>query len=288
MYISPDTPIGASIRDVAALFHVCGVDDPKVSARFLAQAACNFSAAELVARMDEPLGASAAEKLVNFVARRLRHEPVSRILGRRHFWRNEFLIDPSVLDPRPETELILETALARLAARRNEPLRILDLGTGSGALLCALLQEFPASVGTGVDLSRPACRIATENLQRLGLSARGSILNSNWRDQPIDDEWDLIVSNPPYIASGQIADLSPDVRDWDPHLALDGGVDGLDAYRVLAPILMGRLATTGLALLEIAFDQELTATAILHASGLQIIETRHDLSGRPRVLVVKK
>jgi release factor glutamine methyltransferase len=216
--------------------------------------------------------------------RRLAGEPLSRILGRREFWSLSFTIAPDVLDPRPETETIVEAALADFAGRRDEALRILDLGVGSGALLCALLTEFPNASGIGVDLSARAVEIAKANLAALGLSERGEARVGDW-GRGLDREFDLVVSNPPYIRAGDIAGLDREVRDHDPRLALDGGPDGLDAYRALAPQLARLLKPgEGQFYLEFGEGQAEDVRDILATMGLEACAVLTDLSGRARAI----
>lgn len=276
------------MTDVSKLLASCGVDEPAESARNLVAAACNISRAELLARQNDRISQAAAGTLSEFVRRRLRHEPVSRILGHRSFWNSEFSLSPAVLDPRPETETLIEAAIARLATRKEQALRILDLGAGSGAILCSLLQEFTNGVGLGVEVSPEACAVAHENIHRLGLGNRASILNVDWSQFKPGHSWDLIVSNPPYIPTETITTLSRDVREWDPVMALNGGKDGLAAYRVLAGLVGPWLADDGLCLLEIGFDQEDTVPGILGATGLVAEAVLRDLSGNPRIVVAKK
>ncbi len=182
---------------------------------------------------------------------------MSRILGRREFWGLTFSVRPDILDPRPDTELLVETALAHAKARGlvNAPLRILDLGTGSGCLLAALLSELPQARGIAVDVSRQALSAAQENLRRLGLRHRAAFLCGDWAAAISSASFDIIVSNPPYIVSSAIGELDREVRGFDPHLALDGGPDGLAAYRALVPQAVKCLKEGALLLLETGFGQ---------------------------------
>lgn len=276
------------MRQAETLLAEAGIEDARVSVRLLASAACKTSAASLIAHDAIAIGDEAARQLSGFVARRLRHEPVSRILGSRSFWKGEFRISSAVLDPRPDTETLIEAVLLHFADRRIDPLNILDIGTGSGVILCSLLQEFPAATGLGIDISARACAIAQQNAEELGLAGRASITNIGWAGLPAGPGWDLIVSNPPYISTGALPFLEPEVQQWDPSLALDGGTDGLDAYRSLGPIIRERLAASGLGALEIGHDQGETVPAIMRQCGLKHIETVRDLGGRARVVVVKR
>jgi release factor glutamine methyltransferase len=259
------------------------VDQPAREARLLLAAAGALEASELIGAPEAPLGA-AAPRLEGFAARRAAGEPLSRILGRREFWSLSLAISPDVLDPRPETETIVEAALAKFAARRGEPVAILDLGVGSGALLAALLSEFPAARGLGVDVSERAGRIARANLDSLGLGERAEIRVGDW-GAGLDGPFDLIVSNPPYIRSGEIAGLAREVRDHDPLLALDGGEDGLEAYRALLPEVARLLApSSGWFFLEVGAGQAEAVERIAAAAGLADLATFDDLAGVARVV----
>ena len=281
---APATARAAAQQRLAATLAECGIDEAALDARLLVCAAAGISHADLIRDPDLALGDSAARRLADFAARRIAREPVSRILGFRGFWDLDLLVTPDVLDPRPETETLIEAAREMLASRRTAPLRIVDLGTGSGALLCALLTEFPAATGLGIELSAPACEVARHNLARCGLASRGEIRNGDWavaRDQ----RFDLAVANPPYIASDLIPALAPEVRNHDPRLALDGGPDGLDAYRAIARLLPQILASEGLAILETGAEQSEAVAALIRPAGLAGVSLRRDLAGRARAIV---
>jgi release factor glutamine methyltransferase len=204
-------------------------------------------------------------------------------LGWREFWSMRFRVTPDTLDPRPDTETLIETAAELFARRRGDALRIVDFGTGTGAILAALLAEFPQASGVGVDLSPAAVVVARDNLTRLGFAARAEIFVGDW-DEGLDGRFDLIASNPPYIENSVIEGLAPEVRLHDPLLALDGGADGLTAYRALARVAARRLAPGGLALFEVGFDQAEAVGALLAAQGLTPITPCADLSGVARVV----
>lgn len=224
--------------------------------------------------------------MAGWLARRLEGEPVSRILGRRDFWGLSLAIGPDVLDPRPETEGLIGAVLDALGARRDDPLQILDLGTGSGAILCALLHELPAARGLGIDRSPAACRMARANIANLGLAARGALVCGDWSDT-LDAAFDAVVSNPPYIRSGDIASLDRDVRAYDPLPALDGGEDGLDAFRAIAPRLGSLVRTGGVAAFECGWDQGESVAAVLRGS-LVGVRVYRDLAGFDRVVLGTK
>ena len=256
--------------------------EPAREARLLLAAAGALRASDLVGAPEAPLGA-AARRVSAFAARRAAGEPLSRILGRREFWSLSLAISPDALDPRPETETIVEAALATFAARRGEPIALLDLGVGSGALLCALLSEFPAARGIGVDVSEGAANVARANVEALGLTNRAEIRLGDW-GAGLDGPFDLIAANPPYVRSGEIATLAREVRDHDPRLALDGGEDGLDAYRALLPQIARLLAFEGWFFLEVGAGQAEAVEQIAAEAGLADLVIVPDLAGIARVV----
>jgi release factor glutamine methyltransferase len=219
----------------------------------------------------------------SFVCRRLAHEPVAYIVGHKEFWSLDFEVGAGALIPRPETETLIEHALRELPDRTH-PYRILDLGTGSGCLLMSLLREFPNATSVGIDSSDAALSWAKRNVARHGLGERCELSNLDWAE--VDGHFDLIVSNPPYIPTADIAGLQPDVRDFEPKEALDGGPDGLAAYRAIAPVLKRNLRVHGLALLEIGAGQHQMVEKIMGTEGLPT-RTKPDLAGIPRCMVVR-
>lgn len=212
------------------------------------------------------------------------NEPVSRILGHREFWSLSFAITPAVLDPRPDTEGLVGSVLDAIGGRREVPLKILDLGTGSGAILCALLGELPTASGVGIDRSFEACRQAQANVIRLGLDARGSIV-CGWWTEPLGARFDLIVSNPPYIRRAELEHLPPEVRRFDPIEALDGGDDGLDAYRAIIARLPSVLVPGGVAAFECGVDQAELIAGLMRGVAFECVMTYKDLAGRDRVVL---
>lgn len=219
-----------------------------------------------------------------FIARRLAREPIAYITGHKEFWSLDFAVGPGVLIPRPETETLVEQALKELPDR-TAALRVLDLGTGTACLLVALLKELATATGAGIDSSDAALRWARENVARHCLGDRAELVAGEWHQAL--GVFDLVVSNPPYISSAAIAELHPEVRDYEPRQALDGGPDGLAAYRAIAPILLQRLGPDGLALLEIGAGQHHMTEEILAAHGLTVARVVPDLAGIPRCLVVR-
>lgn len=275
----------ATARDLKA----AGMASPSLDARLLVGAACGLSHEELIAGAERTVGPRECAVLAALVARRVRHEPVSRILGKREFWSREFLISEATLDPRPDTECLVEAALDCVgAAGRRRPLGVLDLGTGSGCILLSLLAELPRAWGLGLDRSAAALDMAVRNASRWGLADRASFVCGDWL-AAIGGEFDLVVANPPYIPSGSIDGLAPEVADHDPRGALDGGEDGLNAYRAILPALTRVLKPRGWVLLEVGDKAQAAAVAtMLAAGGLAPPPGRgqwRDLSGAPRCVL---
>jgi release factor glutamine methyltransferase len=217
--------------------------------------------------------------------RRLAGEPVTRILGKRHFWSLELKVTPDVLDPRADSETLVEAVLRQVGDRRKAPLQILDLGTGSGALLLSLLAECPNACGIGVDVSPAACEVARHNALVHGLEERAEIRSGHWTEG-LDRRFDVVVSNPPYIPSGELRSLDRAVRDHDPALALDGGPDGLDAYRSIIARAPDVLAPGGILALELGIHQAASVGALAAQGGLTVIDLRRDLAGIERAMVL--
>lgn len=251
----------------------------------LLEAATGLSALELTFRSGEPLGA-AAEKLNAMTARRLAREPVTRILGQNGFFGLDLKITPDVLDPRADTEILVEAALELLDPQVKAP-KILDLGLGSGAILCALLKEAPKAFGVGVDISPAACALARQNFEANGVAGRARVVCGDFA-AAIAQKFDLVVSNPPYIALTEKSELEPEVLDHDPALALFAGADGLDAYRTIAASLDRLLTEQGVALLEIGWRQGGVLQKLFAEHGFGDSRLRRDLGGRDRVLILRR
>lgn len=270
---------------VTQSFRLAGIEDPQIDARILIGHALRLGRAQLMAHGDRVLEAREAAAIAALAARRLKHEPVARILGRKEFWNLTLDVGPDVLVPRPETETVVEAALDFVVrgGLRLEKLRILDIGTGTGALLLALLQELPNATGVGTDISEAALAIARGNAERNGLAARCSFVACNIADG-VSGRFDIVVSNPPYIPRAEIETLEPDVRDYDPRLALDGGADGLDAYRAIAAEARRLLGPGARLFVELGAGQESAVHALFSAAGLTVNAARPDLAGIPRSL----
>lgn len=259
-----------------------GLPSPELDARLLVRAVTGASDIDMIREPGTPITAAEEERLASFERRRLAREPVSRILGMREFWGLAFAVTGATLDPRPDSETLIEAALGLLDGAATP--RLLDLGTGTGCLLLTLLHERPQASGIGVDLSPEALEVAAANAARLGLGGRAVFRLGNWTEG-LDARFDLVISNPPYIASGEIAGLEEEVRGHDPRLALDGGADGLDAYRALARSLPDVLTQAGHAVVELGHGQAAAVTALFEAAGLAVFRTVPDLAGIERALV---
>jgi len=279
----PRVSRAAAQRILTDAFAKTGIETASLDARLLLCGALGIDHAGLVRDPDLPLG-DAASRLDGFAQRRMAREPVSRILGRKEFYGEVYTIGPDVLDPRPDTETLIEAVLAAIEPRKPENLRVLDLGVGSGAILGALLGMLSHAFGFGIDQSPHACARAKNNLAAMGLSGRAAILAGEWL-APIQGQFDIIVSNPPYIKSADIDGLDPEVRLHDPHLALDGGADGLDSYRAIAAAVLSYLAPGGILALEFGEGQLAPVESILRSAGLNPIGSARDLAGRDRVIL---
>lgn len=284
----PAPTVSAARRSLAAKLRACGIEAPELDARILIGHALGLGSAALAAAGTRYLDAAESEAIAALAKRRFAREPTARILGRKEFWSLSLLINATTLVPRPETETVVEAALAAVDARnaRAQALRIADLGTGCGALLLALLSELPHAFGFGSDISIGALRVAQSNARRLKLT-RAAFLACDMA-AALRGPFDVIVSNPPYVASGDIAALEPEVRDFEPRRALDGGNDGLDFYRKIATAMPALLAHNGVLVVELGRSQAESVAALFAAAGLAPLQPRPDLSGMPRALIVQK
>jgi release factor glutamine methyltransferase len=263
-----------------------GIEGPVIDARLMLEVAANATRADIVTDPYRVLTPDQIQTLDSFLTRRAAREPVSHILGRKGFWTIELKVTPDVLTPRPDTEVIVDYVLKTLTP--DLPVHMLDLGVGSGAILLAILSERVMATGLGVDISSPALEVARENAALMGLTDRAQFLHADWAQGQPDDRYDLVVSNPPYIATGVIATLEPEVRAHEPHLALDGGKDGLDAYRKLASEILRVLKPGGLFAIEIGYDQSRPVEALMRHAGAKGVRTLKDLANRNRVVTGTK
>lgn len=270
---------------LTARFEAAGIDTARLDARVLIGHALGVEPSALFARGDDLLMAAQRDEIERHAARRADYEPVSRILGKREFWDVVFELTSDTLDPRPDTETVVNAVLACRLMFISP--RVLDLGTGTGCILLAVLHGWPAASGVGVDLNPGAVAAAAANTERLGFARRAAFRQGNWCDG-LDERFDVIVSNPPYISNAEMATLAPEVGRFDPHLALAGGADGLAAYRALIPAAWGQLNQMGRLFLEIGAGQAPAVTQLLRAAGFSSIGERKDLAGIVRCLEAVK
>ncbi|ANV99069.1 peptide chain release factor N(5)-glutamine methyltransferase [Bradyrhizobium icense] len=277
-------------RVLAARLKAAAIESAELDARILTGHALGLDLTGLISAARRELASDESARLEEFARRRLGGEPVARIIGEKEFWGLPLQLSSSTLVPRPDTETVVELALELLRGRGDlsRPLRIADLGTGSGAILLALLSELPAAHGFGTDISKAALQTATANAARAGLSDRATFVACDYAGG-LSGTFDLIVSNPPYIRSADIAHLAEEVRNYDPLAALDGGADGLDAYRALIPQAAGLLAPGAALVVEAGEGQSGPIQALMAASGLTpAMAPKADLAGIPRAVAGHK
>jgi release factor glutamine methyltransferase len=274
--------IGTLLADAAELLRVAGIDQPRLEARLLVAHAFGMEQAALLRERDRSADPA---KLAPMLDRRLAREPLALIVGRQGFWTLDLAVSPATLIPRADTETLIEAALG-LFPRRGDVRLVLDLGTGTGALLLAALTEFPQAWGVGVDANPAAAMLAAANAESAGLTARAAFFCGDWASA-CRGTFDLILSNPPYIPSGDIAGLMPEVAMYEPVAALDGGVDGLHAYRRILSQIPSLLRPNGAAVLELGQGQEAEVARLARMVGLEVQPARDDLGGIARALVVR-
>jgi release factor glutamine methyltransferase len=283
--LDPTLSRRAGLAAITKTLTAAGIDPAGSDARFLILGVLGLTPTDLALGGDESLGSEGAARLRSAVARRLAGEPVARILGAWEFWGLPFQLSPATLVPRPDTETLVEAALAR-CPERSRPLRLLDLGTGSGCILIALLAELPNAFGIGLDRSLDALLTARANAVANGVGERAAFMNGDW-GAAIQGAFDLVVANPPYIAREVIAGLTTEVREHDPVAALDGGEDGLAAYRsILAEVGPGGGIAPGALLFEVGHDQAGAVSALGRAAGFGAAEVVSDLAGHDRVVIL--
>ena len=275
-------------RALSARFKSSAIESSEIDARLLVGAVLGLDLTGLITAAHRQLTADESTRLEDSVRRRLSGEPVARILGHKEFWGLPLKLSPATLVPRPDTETVVELAWNYTPPRSDRPRLVLDIGTGSGAILLALLSEFPEAYGIGTDLSVAALETASDNAAALGFAPRAAFLACRYA-AALSGKFDLIVSNPPYIRSTDIAGLAAEVRHHDPLLALDGGADGLDAYRAIAPEALRLLAPGGTLVVEVGHDQGSEVRGLMAAVGLKLSgPPKADLAGIPRALAFCK
>ena len=269
-----------ALRFAVPLLKAAGIEDAAKDARLLLAYAMAITPDRLTLYLADPLSAEAKAIFDTAIKARESRQPASQIIGHRRFWRHTFAVTPDVLDPRPDTEILVAAALERPFAR------ILDLGTGSGCILLSCLLDMAQSTGTGTDISASALNVARANAATLGVT-RATFLQSDWC-QAVTGHYDLIVANPPYIAADEMPTLAREVRDWEPHLALTPGGDGLRAYRIIAAQIPAHLIPGGRLMVEIGATQATAVTALFAAQGLTRVVIRQDYDGRDRVVMAER
>jgi release factor glutamine methyltransferase len=278
--------LGSILAEVAGTLATAGGDQPRRRARQLVAGALGLSATELLMHPESAIGRSETARLLGFARRLTRGEPLSRVLGRREFWGLDFTLSDETLDPRPESETIVEAVLVRVSDRASS-LRLLDLGSGTGCLLLALLSELRAATGFGVDLSKGAVATACRNAQALGLAGRARFFVGDW-GSALARGFDVVVTNPPYIATAALAELPREVNAYDPRRALDGGEDGLGAYRNIVAHLPTLLAPFAIFVAEVGQHQAGAVAMLLERCGLYVEAIERDLAGVERCVVARK
>ncbi len=283
-------PISDILPRLTHAFNTAGIETANLDARLLVQHVAKLTHSEFIQHKALILSDTQSETLSDLVHRRLKREPISRILGQSEFWSLPFLISKDTLDPRPDTETLIEHALEKIGPRKNEPLRLLDLGTGSGCILLSLLHELPFATGVGADINPGALEIAQKNASHLGLDRRVEFKKSDWFST-IEGKFDCILSNPPYIPESELDELMPEVRHFDPALALNGGETGLEPYEIIFERAKEYLAPSSLLLLEFGQKQDTQLVEMLNKSNLKPYILNHDLksdlAGITRTLAVK-
>ena len=283
----PIVSVAGARRALATAFREAGLDTPELDARILVGHALGLDQTALTAQSGRTIRSEEAERIRTFAARRIGREPVARIVGTKEFWSLPFVITPAVLVPRPETETLVEAALVAVDAKPGRRLRIADLGTGSGALLLALLHELRGADGVATDVSPAALDLARENSERLGLSKRAAFVACDF-GAALGGGFDLVVSNPPYVAEREWPRLAPEVRNYDPKLALVGGVDGFAGYRRIAADARRLTARGAHIIVELGAGMADPVAAVFAAAGLVIRAARPDLNGVPRALILRR
>ena len=267
------------------LLSKAGIETARLDARLLIEHALGLSPHESTLKSERLLRAEEYARLQVLMARRAKREPLAYIVAEREFWSLSFKVSPATLVPRPDSETVIEAALANIPDR-DTALTVLDLGTGSGCLLLSLLHELPGATGVGVDRCREALKIARENANQLSLSERASFVCADWSNG-LSASFDIILCNPPYISYEDLETLMPEVLNYEPRHALSGGSDGLESYRAVASLISDMLHVNGKIIFEIGMSQAADVSKILIENGLQVIDNKKDLLGRPRCIVAQ-
>jgi len=277
-----------AMREAVLRLQAAKIESASLDARIIMEQVLGVTREQLLFSLDLPINDAQYAELKKLVEMREMRKPLAQIIGKREFWGLNFVVSDATLDPRPDSETLVEAVLARLK-NRSEKLKILDLGTGTGCLLLSLLSELPNANGVAVDICEKALNIARQNALNLGISDRVQFICSNWAEklENIEQGFDIIISNPPYIPSEEIKTLAPEVAKFEPIGALDGGVDGFDCYRKIIGQLPKLLAENGFAAFEIGMGQEKYLTKIAYNNGFEVIEIKKDLAGIARCVILK-
>ena len=283
--LHPQTITSEALRAAVLRLQEARIESASLDARLLLEHVLGYTREQLLLAMDDTMPAGKEAQYRALVEKRARRQPIAQLIGRREFWGMNFVVSEHTLDPRPDSESVIEAVLERIKNRANQ-LKILDLGTGTGCLLLSLLSELPAANGTGVDICERALGVAKENALALGLAPRVSFVRSDWCER-LEGEFDIILANPHYIEREVIPTLDPEVSQFEPKGALDGGADGLDCYRAIIKALPKVLAKDGLAAFEIGMGQERSLAAIAEENGLMVSGVKQDLGGIIRCVVIQ-
>lgn len=281
--MSAPITVAVAVADARRRLGAAGIDAAGREARLLVGHATGLEPAAIIGHPERGVTPQAQRVLAEALSERARRRPMAQITGTREFWSLPFRVTPATLDPRPDSETVIGAVLDHLGDRRAS-CRVLDIGTGSGCLLLAVLSELPCATGLGTDISAEAIAVAVANARALGLRRRARFVVADW-GRALSGGFDIVVCNPPYVATDEIAGLEPEIA-YEPRRALDGGSDGLEAFRALAPSVAGRLAPDGLGVIEIGAGQRSAVSAILARAGLVVHDCAADLAGTERCLVV--
>ena len=284
--MTPMVTIASALLEATHRLAAGGIENPRGEARLLLSHALGFGPEKIIGHSELAIDDDGLTNFEAALSRRVRREPMSHVLGKREFWSLDFRVTPDTLDPRPDSETLVDAVLEHTVGGKRS-LRVLDLGTGTGCLLLAILSELPNAAGVGVDISPAALAVARENSAMLGLDKRADFKIGDW-DAGLDGDFDIIISNPPYIPTADLDRLEPEVGRFEPRLALDGGIDGLSEYRTLAPVIKRRLCCRGTAFIELGEGQFESVAEIMTGMELEISDRRHDLGGVPRCMVVQR
>ena len=275
--------LGSLYRNLIIELSNAQIDKPYLEARILLTHAADIEESRITGHPEVELDCYSISKLKKIAERRKHGEPIAYIVGEKEFWSLNFSVTKETLIPRPDSEILIEAVL-NMISNYTDSLSILDLGTGSGCLLLALLTELPNANGIGIDISSEACMVAKKNSENLGLSERAKFRQGNWMDN-IQDKFDIIITNPPYIANSQIKYLTNEVRFFEPHLALSGGPDGLSAYRLIIKDSTSHLKPDGILAAEIGINQRRDISDIFIENGLKIVKVQRDYSNIERCIL---